>query len=98
MIWDKIELLSTWCKVSLLLQKLHFALVCLFINAFRTPLVDEGKAMFIPLHAAIQHLSVTPISPWLIKVVRYSKGQKMSNFTFDARSQQWLVLLPQKFR
>ena len=33
----------------------------------------------------------------LLKVVRYSIGQKMSNFTFDARSQQWLVQLPQKF-
>ncbi len=32
-----------------------------------------------------------------IKVVRYSKGQKMSKITFDARSQQWLVQLPQKF-
>ncbi len=33
----------------------------------------------------------------IFKVVRYSKGQKMSNFTFDARSQQWLVQWPQKF-
>ncbi len=32
----------------------------------------------------------------ILKVVRYSKGQKISNFTFDARSQQWLVQLPQK--
>ncbi len=28
-----------------------------------------------------------------VKDVRYSKGPKMSNFTFDARSQQWLVQL-----
>ena len=33
----------------------------------------------------------------VVKVVRYSIGQKMSNFTFYARSQQWLVQLPQKF-
>ncbi len=31
-----------------------------------------------------------------IKDAWYSKGQKMSNFTFDARSQQWLVQLTQK--
>ncbi len=32
----------------------------------------------------------------VFKGVIYSKGQKISNFMFDARSQQWLVQLPQK--
>ena len=35
---------------------------------------------------------LTGLDLWISDIVR---GQKISNFTFDAHSQQWLVQLPQ---